>query len=163
MNKWQVNINNWQVNITIWQDDKKIWHVNIIIWQLMTEICHHTVLPNFISRLCRQLFKKRPMGHIAYLKNISTHMIISYHWLEEENTHAFRSFVRIELLLFFIWQNLNPLHPRILRANFDWNRPSNFLNFVNFFLLFRSYLLLEKGGTLPLNKFESPLPKDALC
>ena len=35
--------------------------------------------------------------------------------------------------------------------------------FVNVFSLFRNYLPLEKGGALDLNKFESPLPKDALC
>ena len=38
-----------------------------------------------------------------------------------------------------------------------------FLKFVNVFLQFRNYLLLEKGGGLYLNKFESPLPKDTLC
>jgi hypothetical protein len=31
------------------------------------------------------------------------------------------------------------------------------------FLLFRYYLLLEKGYSLRLNKFESPPPKDDLC
>ena len=30
-------------------------------------------------------------------------------------------------------------------------------------MLFRNYLPLEKGGALHLNKFDSPLPKDALC
>ena len=32
-----------------------------------------------------------------------------------------------------------------------------------YFLLFRYYLPLEKGGALHLNKLESPSPKDALC
>ena len=37
------------------------------------------------------------------------------------------------------------------------------LKFVNVFWLFRYYLPLEKGVALHLNKYESPLPKDALC
>ena len=32
-----------------------------------------------------------------------------------------------------------------------------------YFLLFRNYLPLEKGGTLHMNNLEFPLPKDALC
>ena len=40
-----------------------------------------------------------------------------------------------------------------------WRR--RFFNFVNVFSLFLNYLLLEKGGTLHLNK--PPPPKDALC
>ena len=69
---------------------------------------------------------------------------------------------------FFIWTNLNPLHPRMLCANFGWNWLSgsgeeDFFNFVNVFSLFRYYLPLEKGGALHLNKLESPLPKDVLC
>jgi hypothetical protein len=31
------------------------------------------------------------------------------------------------------------------------------------FLLFRSYLPLEKSDPLHLNKFETPLPKDDMC
>ena len=34
---------------------------------------------------------------------------------------------------------------------------------MNAFSLFRSYLPFENGGAPHLNKFESPLPKDALC
>ena len=62
------------------------------------------------------------MGHIAHLINQfkSTHMIISHHLLEDENTP---SFVGIERLLYFILPNLNTLHPRMLRAKFDWNLP----------------------------------------
>ena len=41
-----------------------------------------------------------------------------------------------------------------------WRR---FLNFVNGFSLFCHHLPLEKGLTLHSIKFESPLPKDALC
>ena len=32
-----------------------------------------------------------------------------------------------------------------------------------YFLLFRNYLPLEKGGAFHLNKLDSPSPKDALC
>ena len=35
--------------------------------------------------------------------------------------------------------------------------------FVNVFSLFRYYLYFEKGSVVPLNKFEFPSPKDALC
>ena len=44
-------------------------------------------------------------------------------------------------------------------AKLFWKR---YLNFDNEFLLFRYYPLLEKGGTLHLNKLESPSPKDCL-
>ena len=42
-----------------------------------------------------------------------------------------------------------------------WRR--RFFNFVNVFLLIHNYLSLEKGGTLLLDKLESPSPNDALC
>jgi hypothetical protein len=42
-----------------------------------------------------------------------------------------------------------------------WRR--RFLTIFNVFLLFRYYLPLEKSYPLPLNKFESPSPKDDLC
>ena len=38
-----------------------------------------------------------------------------------------------------------------------------FLKLVNVLSLFPYYLPLEKGGVLNLNKFEFPLPKNALC
>ena len=44
-----------------------------------------------------------------------------------------------------------------------WFLRRRFFNFVNVFLLFRNYLPLEKGVALPLNKFKSPSPKDAMC
>ena len=51
---------------------------------------------------------------------------------------------------FFIWRNLNPLHPKMLCAKIDWNWPSSsawrrFLNFVNVFSLFRNYLPRDSG------------------
>ena len=51
--------------------------------------------------------------------------------------------------------------PLIKLAQWFWRR--RFSNFVNVFSLFRNYLPLEEGRTHHLNKFESPLPKDALC
>ena len=45
-------------------------------------------------------------------------------------------------------------------AQWFWRR--RFFNFVNVFSLFCNYLPLKKGGTLHLNKVESPSPKDAL-
>ena len=45
-------------------------------------------------------------------------------------------------------------------AQWSWRR---ILNFVNVFLLFRSYLPLEKDVALHLNKLESASSKDALC
>ena len=46
-------------------------------------------------------------------------------------------------------------------ARWFWRR--RFFKSVNVFSLFRNYLPLEKGGALPLNKLESPSPKNALC
>ena len=37
------------------------------------------------------------------------------------------------------------------------------LNFINVFSLFGYYFPLEMGVAPHLNKFKSPLPKDALC
>jgi hypothetical protein len=54
--------------------------------------------------------------------------------------------------LYKIWLNL---------AFWFWRR--RYLKIVNVFLLFRYYLPLKKGYPLPLNKRESPLPKDDLC
>ena len=39
----------------------------------------------------------------------------------------------------------------------------DFSSLSMFFLLFRNYLPLEKGGVLHLNKLESQSPKNALC
>ena len=46
-------------------------------------------------------------------------------------------------------------------ARWFWMR--RFLNIFNIILLFRYYLLFGKGVALHLNKFDSPLPMDALC
>ena len=46
-------------------------------------------------------------------------------------------------------------------AQWFWRR--RFFKNINVFSQFGNYLLLEKGGSLHLNKFESPLTKDTLC
>jgi hypothetical protein len=46
-------------------------------------------------------------------------------------------------------------------AQWFWRR--RFLKIFSAFLLFCSYLPLEKGYPLRLKKFESPSPKDDLC
>ena len=77
---------------------------------------------------------------------------------ENSSNHNFMKSER-----FFIWTNLNPRHPMMSCAKFDWNWPNgcgdeDFLNFVNVlivFLLFRNYIPLEKYWALHLNKLES--------
>ena len=55
---------------------------------------------------------KRPMDHIAHLrkqfKSINTYDYISWRWLRE-NKNIFNW-----IYWFFIWRNLNPLHPRCI-------------------------------------------------
>ena len=52
--------------------------------------------------------------------------------------------------------------PSLLKlANWFWSK--SFWNFVNVFSLFSNYLPLEQGVAIHLNKFESPLLKNALC
>ena len=53
--------------------------------------------------------------------------------------------------------------PSLLKlAKWFW-RKKVFWNFVNVFSLFSNYLSLEQGVAIHLNKFESPLLKNALC
>jgi hypothetical protein len=54
--------------------------------------------------------------------------------------------------LYEVWLNL---------ACWFWRK--RLLKFFRSFSLFRYYLPLEKGYPFPLNKLESPLPKDDLC
>jgi hypothetical protein len=67
----------------------------------------------------------------------------------------------------FIWTDLNSFHPRIICTKFDWIWPAgseeDFKKKFSVFLLFPYYLPLEKGYPPPLNKLESPSPKDDLC
>ena len=108
------------------------------------------------------------MGHIVHLgkqfKSINTYDYIIMLIMRRKKNII--NFMRIHW--FFIWTNLNPLHPMMLWAKFGCNWLSgsgeeDFFNFDNVFSLFRNYLPLEKGGALHLKKLESPLPKDALC
>ena len=81
---------------------------------------------------------------------------------------------RIKLLL-SLWElngsSLNKIESLSLKDAFcqvclklaQWFSRRRFFNFVNVFSLFRTYLPLQKGGALHLNKIESPSAKDALC
>ena len=64
------------------------------------------------------------MGHIAHLrkqfKSINTYDYIIT--LIKRRKKTIINFMRI--YFFFIWINLNPLHPRMLCAKFGWNWPS---------------------------------------
>ena len=50
------------------------------------------------------------------------HLTHDYHNVNWEKKKPIIYFIRIEW--FFIWTNLNPLHPRMLCAKFGWNWPS---------------------------------------
>ena len=68
----------------------------------------------------------------------------------------------------FIWTNSNPLHQRILWAEFHWNWPSgsweeDFLFIFNIISQFHNYLPLERRRTLHLNQHEFPSTKETLC
>ena len=83
-----------------------------------------------------------------------------YHNVNWKKKKPIIYFLRIEW--FFIWTNLNPLHPRMLCTKFVWNWPMQwfwrrrfFFYFVNVFLLFGNYLPLKNGGALHLEKLEN--------
>ena len=108
------------------------------------------------------------MGHIAHLRKQfkSTHMIISYHRLEEDNTHYFlcENFMVIVLHLFKLESpSSEDALCQVWMLNAQWFRRRRFFNFVNVFSLFCNYLSLERGGALHFNKIESSSPKSALC
>ena len=65
----------------------------------------------------------------------------------------------------FIWTNLNPIHPRMLCANFGWNWLMVLKIFKVCPCIFDILLSFpfEKGVALHLNKLKPPSPKDALC
>ena len=44
---------------------------------------------------------------------------------------------------FFIWRNLNPLHPRMLCAKFGWNWPSGSREDFLISLMFRTYFIIS--------------------
>ena len=58
------------------------------------------------------------------------------------------------IVLPFIWRNLNLCHPGMLCAKFDW--PSSLM-------CYRYYLHLKKNVGIYLHKYEFSLPKLALC
>ena len=72
--------------------------------------------------LSHQISNKRPMGHIAHLrkqfKSINMYgYIITL--IKKRRKKTIINFMRI--YFFFIWRNLNPLHPRMLCAETGWN------------------------------------------
>ena len=94
----------------------------------------------------------------------------SFRWRFSNLLIYFCNFFMISLWekvwLFNMKKPLNPVH---LRMHFTkvWFKLAHwfqkrYFNF-NVFSIFHSYLPLEKGTTLHLNKLESPSPKDALC
>ena len=68
-------------------------------------------------------WNKRPMGHIAHLRK-QFKSITTYDYIMMLNKRRKKkpiiNFMRINW--FFIWTNLNPLHPRMLCAKFGWNK-----------------------------------------
>ena len=91
-------------------------------------------------------------------------MIMSQHWLGEETIQLYPFW---ELNEPYLWTLETPSHKDALCQvwlNFTqcfWRR--RFLKFAIVFLVFRYYLSLKKGLTLPLWKFESPSDKITLC
>ena len=111
---------------------------------------------------------KRPMDHIAHLRNQFKLIkyILAKLWLYYKKKHPIISFLRIEWSLFIkLWVPYPFTHGSFVSslvklAQWFWRR--RFLNFVNVFLLYHNYLPLEKGVALPLNKYESPSTKATL-
>ena len=112
-----------------------------------------------------KIINKRPMGHIAHLrkqfKSINTYDYITT--LIKRRKKTIINFMRI--YFFFIWRNLNPLHPRMICAEIGWNwligyGEEDFL-ILNVISRFRNYLPFEKSMALHLNKLMSPSHKDA--
>ena len=96
--------------------------------------------------------------------NQKTQMIMSQHWLGEETIQLYPFW---ELNEPYLWTLETPSHKDALCQvwlNFTqcfWRR--RFLKFAIVFVVFRYYLSLKKGLTLPLWKFESPSDKITLC
>ena len=89
-------------------------------------VCFQISLECIVKRGCAckiYLLNKWPMGHIAHLrKHIKSINTYDYHNVNLENKNPIIYFMRIEW--FFIWTNLNLLHPRELCTKFGWNSPS---------------------------------------
>ena len=121
----------------------------------------------FCFKLSYPLFKpnKRPLGHIAHIrkqfKSINTYdyiiMLIKWRKINIIN------FMRI--YWFFIWTNLNPIHPRMLWARLveigSVILEKRFFNFVNVFSLSLNYSPWKRTRAIHSIKLESPSPKDA--
>ena len=93
---------------------------------------------------------KRPMGHIAHLrkqfKSINTYdYIITLIKRRKKNINFMR------IYFFFIWRNLNPLHPRMICAEIGWNwligsGEEDFLISSMYFHYFIIIFPLERAG-----------------
>ena len=118
-----------------------------------------------ISKFWKEtIINKRPMGHIAHLRN------------------QFKSLNKYDFIITLIKRRKKKLYEKLLvlhlqkfespspkdalcqvwlkLAQWFWLR--GFFNFINVFWLFQNYLPLEKDRALHLNKLKSPSPKDAL-
>ena len=88
-------------------------------------------------------------------------------WLKLAQWFWRRRFLNV-VNVFSLFRNYpHPPHGKALGPSFEqtlaqrfWRR---FLIFVNVFSLFCYHLPLDEGSVHYLNKFESPLPKDAMC
>ena len=96
--------------------------------------------------LTAEIYKnKRPMGHIAHLRKqfklINTHdYIITLIKRRKKNITKL-----MRIYWFFIWRNLNPLHPRMLLAKFGWNWPggSGEEDFLISSMYFRYFVIIS--------------------
>ena len=119
---------NWLVSVTFVLPD--------IFWiQLVHEI--QTISSNTIKE------NKRPIGHIAHLrkhfKSINTFDYIIM--LIKRRKQIIIIFMRI--YWFFIWRNLNPLHPRVLCAKIVWNWISGSEDFLISSMYFCYFLIIS--------------------
>ena len=126
---------------------KKSWNVSVmpIIWKRKNAIEKVTRGPWATSLTWEQFNSINTYDYIITLIKIRKKPKINF----------------MRIYWFFIWTNLNPLHPRMLCAKFGWNWPSvsreeDFLISSVFFRYFVIFLPLKKGGALHLNKLEFP-------
>ena len=126
-----------------------------------------TIFPLFSKDA--QNTNKRSMGHTAHLRK-QFNSINKYDYiitLMKRRKNNIINFMRI--YCFFIWRNLNPLHPKMLCAKIVWNWLSGYgeEDFLISSMYFHYFVFISPckgvGGGLNLNKLESPSPMDALC
>ena len=108
---------------------------------------------------------KRPMGHIAHLRNqFKSEELWLYLNIDKEKKKPVYLLFKNWMVIICITLSFST--QRMLSAKFGsgvqqfWR--GIYLNLVTIILLFTNNLPLEKGMALHLNKLESPLPLDAL-